>query len=233
MLTAETVHTVVAAQDIAAKRGWDFGFNHVTGSIISEVRNIIVGMFLESGADQLLMLDSDQAASRATIDRMISFDKMLVGCIYPRRKFFWSQVDVAKSRSVEQLCYQASAFIGWLEEDEQGQSQIVDGCGKATYVGTGLVLIQRAVFENLMKRYPELKGRGFDQSLYPYLSENWGFFNHVPQENSSLLGEDVSLCQRWRAIGGDIWADVASDISHVGRYTYQGNYLDYLRALRS
>jgi hypothetical protein len=92
MLTAETVHTVVAAQDIAAKRGWDFGFNHVTGSIISEVRNIIVGMFLESGADQLLMLDSDQAASRATIDRMISFDKMLVGCIYPRRKFFWSQV---------------------------------------------------------------------------------------------------------------------------------------------
>jgi hypothetical protein len=232
MLTAETAHTIVAAQDIAAKRGWDFRFSHVSGAVISEVRNVIAGMFIESGADQLLMIDSDQAAGRATIEGMLDFDGLFVGCIYPRRQFYWSQANLATSRSVEDFCYQASAFVGWLEEDDHGQCTVLNGFAKATYVGTGLLLIRRSVFEELMTHYPDLKGRGFDQSAYPHHSQNWGFFNHIPQENSSLLGEDVSFCRRWRATGGEIWADVASNISHIGRYKYQGNYLDYLKALQ-
>ena len=229
-ISAETVHTIVAAQGLACQRDWGFFFYHSAAAVISEVRNVIAATFLESGADVLLMIDADQAASRATIEGMLDFNKPFIGCISPRRSFYWSQAELEKATSVDQLRYQALRFVGYLEEDEQGRSEIVNGFGRAVFVGAGLVVLHRSVFERMMEHYPEIEGRGFDLSFHPTLTTNWGFFNPMDRGDGLFLSEDLSFCRRWREIGGEIWADVARDISHVGRNDYKGNYLDYLKS---
>lgn len=233
MLVEETAFTLLAAQEIALKRGWTFSVRCFYGAVISDIRNAIASMFLESGADLLLMIDADQSIARDDLARMVDFEKPVVGCIYPKRKFNWSGMNPEGFTTIEQVLYGAMEFAGSLEFDEQGQAQAMNGFAKAAYVGTGIMLVRREAFEKLMARFPELQGLGFDESEYPGSSKtNWGFFNHLKLQDQPAFSEDVSFCLRWREAGGEIWADVASNTTHVGRYAFQGNYLDFLKANR-
>ncbi len=127
---------------------------------------------------------------------------------------------------------QASKYAGKLLADENGQAEIVNGFARAEYIGTGVILIRRDAFENLMRNYPELKGTCLHTEAWPELVPNggWGFFNPLENEAGAPLAEDVSFSVRWRRAGGDIWADVTSSIAHIGHWTFGGAYLDHLQA---
>ena len=43
-------------------------------------------------------------------------------------------------------------------------------------------------------------------------------------ETGTYLSEDYSFCRRWTAMGGDIWADLASSLNHVGPYVFRGDF---------
>ncbi len=230
-VVAETAFTMAAAQEIASRRGWSVEFHCFYGAVIADIRNAIAASFMRSSADLLLMLDSDQSIARNELERMLDFDHPVVGCIYPRRKFHWSNVNMQTAANIDQAVYQALEFVGELEFDVNGQAQVVNGFAKALFVGTGILILKREVFERLIVQYPELKNRGFDRAAYPHLAEhNWGFFNHIHPESISPLSEDVSFCHRWREAGEEIWADVTSTTIHMGQYAFRGNYLDFLRA---
>ena len=234
-IVLEAVHTLVGVLGYVANRGGTFRLYHQTGSTVSLVRNAIAAAFLESRADYLLMLDSDQAIGAQGIARMMELDRPVVGCVYPRRGAFnWSNVDLETATSPEQIIYQASEYVGQLIADENGKIVLMDGFAPAEFVGTGVMLIHRSAFEMLMSRYPELKGRGFGPGVYPAHdhSGRWGFFNPIDDEQGVPLGEDISFCRRWRAAGGEIWADVVSPVMHVGRYTHVGNFVDFAAANR-
>jgi hypothetical protein len=53
-------------------------------------------------------------------------------------------------------------------------------------------------------------------------------FESLPDETGVHLSEDLSFCERWRRIGGEIWACVDETITHVGRMAFEGRYLDRL-----
>jgi len=38
------------------------------------------------------------------------------------------------------------------------------------------------------------------------------------------LSEDYSFCLRWRRIGGEIWLDAASKLTHCGPYEFVGDH---------
>ena len=230
-LCAETVQTIVEAQSIALTRGWAFSFHYIGGTNIAAIRNIIAATFLKSGADLLLMIDSDQATSRTAIEQMIDLNEEVVGCIAPKRKFDPSGVRLESATSVADIFYQGADYVGELEADEEGVAEVVNGFARAVSVGAGIMLVRRDVFLRLMACFPHLEGGGFEPSWQPALSDmNWGFFNSVEGENGFPLSEDLSFCRRWREAGGEIWADVQNDIQHIGRFTYAGNYLDFLKA---
>lgn len=228
-LAAETVQTLLSVQRIALGRGWTFSFKYLGGATISVTRNALVGDFLETGADLMLMLDADQGAEGATLERMIDFDKPVVGSIYPKRSYNWANVNLATITNVDEIFYQAAEFVGWLDADAQGQVSVENGFARATHVGTGLLLVKREAFQQLMNHFPELEGLGFAADGYRSHT-NWGFFNPLFRKDGIALSEDLSFCQRWRQAGGEIWAEVASNIIHVGRFAFEGNYLDYLKA---
>ncbi len=232
-IVIEGVQTLLAAHAIVAQGGGSFCLAYQSGATISEVRNILVARFLESGADLLLMLDSDQAIGAAALERMIGLNQPVVGCIYPKRRYNWSNVRLETATDLNQILYQASQYVGWLEEDQNGRVSVVNGFARADYVGAGILLVRREAFEQLMVHFPELEGLGFGRDLHPDLGSNWGFFNPLNRGDGLPLSEDISFCRRWRQTGGEIWAEVATDSEHVGRHTFQGNYLDFLKATTS
>jgi hypothetical protein len=230
----EGTETLLGLQEIALRRGGSFRFCYYSGATVSLVRNAIVARFLESDAELLLMLDADQAMHPETIERMIDFNKLMVGCLIPKRFYNWSQVRLPTDEvDINRIVYQALDFAGHLESDEEGRVPLVDGFARAVHVGAGALLLRREALERLMTHYPELEGRGFGPDAYPKLTHNWGFFNPLENENGVPLSEDLSFSRRWRAAGGEIWADVTSPIAHVGRWPFEGSYLEFLNAFQS
>jgi hypothetical protein len=226
---AETTRSLLSLQELMLERGGSLTFHYRGGAVINVVRNGLVSEYMESDCDALFMLDSDQALQKETFARMIDLGQPFVGCIYPKRALDWSKVNLGVARDMDEVLYQASDYVGRLEEDESGRASVRNGFGLARFVGTGAVLLRREVFTRLMEAYPELEGKGFgplDLTRYTY---NWGFFNSVTR-GGIPLSEDYSFSARWRDIGGEIWADIASPIMHVGQYANIGNYMDFLLA---
>jgi hypothetical protein len=46
----------------------------------------------------------------------------------------------------------------------------------------------------------------------------------IDHETGAYLSEDYSFCRRWRQIGGEIWIDGASNLTHTGPYEFVGNH---------
>lgn len=231
----ESVQTIVQVQNLMLSRGGSFQFHYIIGTTISIVRNAIVDAFLQSDADTLLMLDSDQAIGAAGLGQMIDINKPVVGCMYPKRRYNWSKVRLDTATSVDQILYQASEYFGRLQLDENGEAKFVNGFALAEYVGTGVLLVRREAFEQLMKHFPELEGRGFGREAYleDHGGKRWGFFNEMQNEDGFPLTEDISFCRRWRQTGGEIWVNGVSDVLHIGRASHSGNFLDFYRATKS
>ena len=229
-IVSEAACTLCAVQEMLFSRGGKFQLKFLYGSVIHVSRNALSAAFLESEADALLMLDSDQAIEAAAIARMLDLDKHVVGCVYPKRLRNWS--NVKPGADADQMLLQASEFVGELIYDANKQAQVVDGFALADYVGTGVLLVRREAFQQMMHHFPELEGRGFGPDRYPELADTprWGFFNPLDSDVGPL-SEDISFCRRWRQTGGEIWADVTTDVKHIGREIYEGNYLDHSRAI--
>jgi hypothetical protein len=45
------------------------------------------------------------------------------------------------------------------------------------------------------------------------------------------LSEDFTFCKRWTEIGGEIWVDLDSKLTHVGATEYKGDLLAKLRSV--
>ncbi len=238
-VTVETAITLLELTRLLPGAGMAVQTVFHSASMISHLRNTIVADFLASDATHLFMLDADQGLPPELVLRMIDSAHPLVGVIYPRRNFNWAQIDPSQlaagdaAAQAAQLQRQAQRFVGELLLDEQGQLTVVKGFTRARSVGAGALLMRREVIERLCAHYPELQGAGFpdeDENL-PRAANNWGFFNplvkHLDGRNA---GEDVGFCQRWTAIGGEIWAEVVTDTAHVGRQPFVGNLWAHLQA---
>ncbi len=46
----------------------------------------------------------------------------------------------------------------------------------------------------------------------------------VERESERYLSEDYAFCRRWRDLGGRIYVDTQSKLTHHGSYTYRGDF---------
>ena len=93
---------------------------------------------------------------------------------------------------------------------------------------TGLMLIERTVFERIMKNHPELKIRNkatptADKSHAFY----YNFFDFGFKEGYAL-GEDISFCRLARENDFRIYANTESTTSHHGSWAWKGKFKESL-----
>jgi hypothetical protein len=186
----------------------------------------------------LLFVDSDMGFAPSLIEHMIALDKPVVGSIYPKRALdlkrlseIMKQVDNPQiARMIAQDYVGAGTALG-LNDDQSIDQLVIEGPAvRVLHAGTGVMLIQRQVFEDIRNAYPDL---WVDQpGAYVGLGHKGGVlqcFESLVNQDGFYIGEDVSFCHRWReGCGGEIWSVVTETIVHKGPDLFVGRYLTKL-----
>jgi hypothetical protein len=193
-------------------------------ALITRGRSAIVSVFMENpAATHLLFVDADISFSVEQVVRMLKFDREFVAGLYPAKIIDWNQLAQRFGRTGETLDEAGLAYVAALAEGEEAKR---DGdFATGVYAGTGFQLIKRSAFERMMAAYPETKYKALHAfPPRPPSDTLYALYDcMIDPDTGVYLSEDYAFCRRWRAIGGEIWLDLNSRLSHMGSYTYRGN----------
>ncbi len=117
---------------------------------------------------------------------------------------------------------------------EGTDARVEDGFAAARYAGTGLQLLKRCVLPRMVAAHPELRFRTIHtlEGDQPRSENLCALFDpEIDADTGAYLSEDYAFCRRWRALGGDIWLDLRSKITHVGADQFKGDAAGRFKAL--
>ncbi len=101
-----------------------------------------------------------------------------------------------------------------------------DGFAEITAGPTGFMMIKREVFEKLAKEYPERKtvNKQLVGNKVETMEKGWyTFFETAQDPENGYLGEDIAFCRLWTNIGGKIYADTQTPLTHFGSHAFHGS----------
>ena len=207
-------------------------------SLITRARNIMVGKFLsDSSFTHLLFIDADIQFSVRSVIRLIEVDKDVCFGVYPAKSFHFDEIEHVINAVEDTSDLQALCLNYMLSYDLDADNNITidpeKKLIKVKYGTTGFMLIKKEVLEHMVKSYPDLQ----------YYNENTCKAHNIhgdklfllfdcikDPETKDYLSEDFSFSYLWRKLGGEIWADMESKLSHWGNYQFQGNLQAYFNA---
>jgi len=160
-------------------------------------RNELVKCFLESNATDLIFIDADVGFRTETLARLCSSNRPFTAAIYPKKD------DDEKYP------------VNFLAEPRSIDS---DGLLEVAMAPTGMMRLNRVVFDALKPHVKEYNGRTGMQHAY---------FECDIRE--AYYGEDIEFCRIWREIGGKIWIYPNETMSHTGPKSWIGNLQEALR----
>ena len=181
---------------------------HPAHIYIDRARNICVDKFLKTDCTDLIFWDADVGCDDDAILKLLKHDKDIVAGAYPFR------VD----RELD--------FPVLLEYDALNNCKDEEtGLVYAKMVPTGLMRIQRRVFERMLETSPS--------GLYTIVPDHEGIYTYFRTgilfpNDPTWYGEDVAFCMRWKSIGGEIFIEPRINCTHTGFKQFKGNYHDYL-----
>lgn len=152
---------------------------------VDDARNSIVRDFLESDCTQLLFLDADVDWEPKALVQLCLRDLDIVGGVYPYRREGGENMPV-------RMMPGATVDSGLLE---------VEG------LPTGFMKIKRHVLERMASIAPKYFDKIYETALV--------FDRPTPGEDKTRWGGDVDFCNRWRAMGGRIYADTELRLGHT------------------
>jgi hypothetical protein len=216
--------SVLALQGMCMQRGVQVLVDFIGNeSLVQRARNVLTARFLKSQATHLLFIDADIAFDPATVFRLLDFDKDVATAVYPKKMIDWPAVEAKLAQaSTEPIAQMGLDF----NINIAGQSaQVQDGFIRVLDSATGFMLIQRGVLERMCARFKDELHCvndiiGTSQSVPDYVAV---FDCMIDPESRRYLSEDYAFCRRLQQMGGEIWADVASPLAHLGTQVYSGD----------
>ena len=196
-------------------------------ALITRARSRMATQFLEeTDHTHLMFVDADIAFRPEHIFRLLEAGKDLVGGVYPLKLIDWGKVEVAVKGGMKDV---QAASLGYVVgfTPNPGQSVDVDdaGFGRVDAIGTGFMLISRRALERVQGANPQLRCRLADMNLAA--REVTLFFDTmIDPDTREHLSEDYAFCRRWRDVGGEVYADFQTRLSHIGHATFTGSLMD-------
>lgn len=180
-------------------------------SLIPRARNYLCHVFLHhSQHTHLLFLDADIEFDPNDIVKMIQSNVELIGGVYPKKKLHWERVIEAGADMTKMLDYVVTPLAGASEC--VGTSHDIPRPVK--YVGTGMMLIQRCVFEKIAAMDPS--------QTYLANGIRYHLYFHCMLHDGEYLSEDYYFCEMWRRTGGVVYAAYWTRATHWGLLGYRG-----------
>jgi hypothetical protein len=211
----------------------DMTLGTLTSTFVDAARNYFATHMLENRAySHLLFVDSDQGFRPELVTDMLALDEPVVGTVYPARDLDFDHLwRVARQlEAPTKLQSLASRYVlPPFVRDASGAVIAKKGFVRTTLAGTGVMLIQRRVFER-MAELPGIMGQGAEiMQRHGYSGRLLQCFRPIIQDNNLPLGEDLSFCRRWvEACGGEIWVSVDHEVQHVGSFNFRGRFGDQM-----
>lgn len=223
----ESLFRLTRAMD---NRKWPSEFSSVTYSDIAESRNLLLtNWYDKTDASHLLFIDADMGFEPQLIFDMVLFDKPVVGVIYPKRQIDLDRLAQLASGGQPAKNAKANSHDFVVRRPDRGAARNgfiqVEGCG------TGIFLIQRSCIDVMLEKMPEIIDTGPNKTLGDGLGPKGinriiHAFDFITIDGLRLT-EDYSFCHRWRhQCGGEIWANIAHEIVHVGVHRFKASYSD-------
>jgi len=200
-------------------------------ALITRARATLVANFLDDPlATHLLFVDADIGFEPDQVFRLLGTGADVTAAVYPVKRLDWDKV---RTTLAANLPDPAAAALNYVVEFEDPAAIVAsDGFVKVRYAGTGFLLIRRHVIERMCAQHPELKYRHDHSTIGLAESPNrYALFDCMIDPATGIyLSEDFAFCKRWTDMGGEIWADMSSRLSHVGSTTYSGDFATQFQA---
>ena len=197
--TAEFAESMAVTMATLARDSVPFERFVVHGdSLVHRARNAIAHRFLASECTHMIMVDADMEFALSDVLALAAANVDVIGGVCARK--------VLGSGPV-------------LRPLDDGEVRD-DGLVEVSRVGTGFLLVSRAALERLAEAYPD-DAYVAQHGDAGHEGELVHAFFQAPLIGRELVSEDFFFCDRWRSIGGRVWAHPGVRPGHVGSYTYR------------
>lgn len=216
--------SLFALKNMLSQKGYIVNYAELSNeSLITRARNTLTEIFLRTGNDYLLFIDSDEGFNPEGIVRMIEENVDLVGAAVPMKGINWERVKVAAKNDSGDLSNFTAIYNVNISNDQrqklkENPQQIVE----VDYIGTGIMLISRNVFQSLKEftasyrcDQNNLAGIRYGETIYDF----WK--TAIDPKSRRLLSEDYNFCDMWKKIGGKIYLAPYVKVVHVGTYWFK------------
>jgi hypothetical protein len=196
-------------------------------ALITRARSRMATQFLEeTDHTHLLFVDADIAFRPEHVFRLIEADKDVVGGVYPLKLVDWSKAAAAVKDGLKDVQAASLGYVvGFIPTPDRSVDVDDAGFGQVASIGTGFMLISRRALERVRDANPQLRCRLADMNLAA--REATLFFDTmIDPDTREHLSEDYAFCRRWRDVGGEVWADFRTRLSHIGHATFTGSLMD-------
>ena len=206
-----TMLSVIKLVQQLSKSRIKVGINTMKSPLIHQARNYLTSAFLTTEYQYLLFIDSDVEFEPESIVRMLVAKKEIICTPYRvKAEKLDKHIYTVEFKNPKNIPIQP----GGLVEIEVGP--------------TGLMLIDRKVFEKIMKKYPYLKIKNKATPSADKSHEFYYNFFDFGFKDGYAMGEDVSFCRLARGSGFNIYANTQSTTQHHGAYAWKGKFGDSL-----
>jgi hypothetical protein len=201
---------------------------------VKRARNDCVAYFLTNTQfTHLFWIDADIGYSPEAAYRFLRADRDVVAGVYPLKREDWPAEGVPQGTTrarFEELYARYTVNTGRLGEDVVLVID-ADGFMKVREAPTGFMCIKRSVFARLIAAYPELQYvPDWPEGSVPSGAVHYRFFDvMVNPESGRYLSEDYGYCRLWEKIGGEMYVDANSNLTHAVGRLYTGDFGATLR----
>lgn len=168
---------------------------------VDDARNSIVRDFLESDCTELVFLDADNDWEAKDLVQLCRRDLDIVGGVYPYRR------EGSENMPVRLM----------------GGAQQIDGLMEVEGLPTGFMKIKRHVLEKMAAKAPQYFDKIYETALV--------FDRPTPGADKTRWGGDVDFCNRWRQMGGKLYADCEIRLGHTATIIVRDSLAAHIRRL--
>lgn len=219
--------SLLKLQQACQRRGdIDLSVNVLSGdALITRARQNLVAHFLSvPSTTHLLFIDSDIVFEPDQVFRLLEFDSDMAAAAYPLKRMDWAKIEALVKEGSPRLEPSALSYV--LEFENPQKIEKRGDFAKVRYAGTGFLLIRRKALQSMIERYSDRKYSRESNSEDPLKGNPWRcalFDCLIERETGTYLSEDYSFCRRWTDMGGEIWTDLQSRLTHMGTQAFNGD----------
>jgi hypothetical protein len=192
-------------------------------SLISRGRNSIVSKFYSQPKfTHLLFLDADIIFNPECILKMISEDKEIIGCPYPKKQLNWNKLlnDSQTPQTIDKNLY----YYSDINYNLLQKGTLKDTILEVKDIPTGCMMIKRSLITALMMAHPDRK---YINNIAGMSENNMNNFFYdlfgCGVVDGIYLSEDYYFCHLVRQLGVKLYLETGYTFGHIGKQTFYGN----------